>query len=641
MGTNVSKEKKQFEKEIKEIQNNNLLEEIKEKEEIMEKNNRNLRQMNIIIYSKNKISDKIISIFCEIKNLENCDLYGINIKIGKNPQQKEYLYKFIENGNEEKLKAISKDIIKDEIFDKNAICIDNVIVTISDDLMSPEIDELLYYFSKIPLKNQPFYLHLTLSTKEPNIKVIYNKISNYVKMDKRNFYALKYEYLNDNMYLKITNQINKFFSYYNELGDINVLEEEQQDFTAKLNILVCGRAGAGKSTLINKILDEKRCREGSGLSVTHFTTFFSHYKYPLQILDTPGFEDDKSINNVIGVLKKLNKSLKESKNQIHLIFYLFQYGTRTFLNKEINILKELTKFGCLIFFIVSKSKFRFEDERFEDQKLSIIQDVKSILKDIDKGEITRLFGNNFCDLENNYIFSINCKKEKKEEEEFGLNRLFVKAYQILEKEIIPFEILESLRKGEEKNIEELISKYKLFNCYKSRKDIILNAKNKAKKKILKFAICSPFLLYAPSIGKADNYQRIYLAMVSSMAKVYARKLTNKEALKLVNENLDFKDDEIKTHGTNTKFKTILMGILSPICFILAWETFIVCSLLFGSILGIKLYKLGKKVNKKLSEDFEKKDIPFYLFKQSLFLNIGINSLKELSFKFKENNETSI
>jgi hypothetical protein len=99
MGTNVSKEKKQFEKEIKEIQNNNLLEEIKEKEEIMEKNNRNLRQMNIIIYSKNKISDKIISIFCEIKNLENCDLYGINIKIGKNPQQKEYLYKFIENGN--------------------------------------------------------------------------------------------------------------------------------------------------------------------------------------------------------------------------------------------------------------------------------------------------------------------------------------------------------------------------------------------------------------------------------------------------------------------------------------------------------------------------------------------------------------
>jgi hypothetical protein len=37
----------------------------------------------------------------------------VNIKIGKNPEKKEYLYKFVENGNEEKLEAISKDIKKE------------------------------------------------------------------------------------------------------------------------------------------------------------------------------------------------------------------------------------------------------------------------------------------------------------------------------------------------------------------------------------------------------------------------------------------------------------------------------------------------------------------------------------------------
>ena len=82
--------------------------------------------------------------------------------------------------------------------------------------MSPEIDELLNYFSKIPQKYQPF--HLTLSENEPNIEVIYNKIIKYKKMDKRNFYTMKYEILNDDIYLQFINQLNKFFSYYNELG---------------------------------------------------------------------------------------------------------------------------------------------------------------------------------------------------------------------------------------------------------------------------------------------------------------------------------------------------------------------------------------------------------------------------------------
>lgn len=276
MGSNIEKEKKDFEKEYNEIQKQKFLEKKNEDEKIFNISKRKFRQMNIIIYSKNKISDNFISSICEIQNLKNNELYGVNIKIGKNPEKKEYLYKFVENGNEEKLEAISKDIKKEGIEDKNSVCIDNVIVTLSDNLMSPEIDELLNYFSKIPQKYQPFYLHLTLSEKDPNIEEIYNKILNYKKMDKRNFYTMKYEALNDDIYLKFINQLNKFFSYYNELGDINIMEDDNQNFAARLNILVCGRAGAGKSTLINKILNEKRCREGSGQSVTKYVTFYNH-----------------------------------------------------------------------------------------------------------------------------------------------------------------------------------------------------------------------------------------------------------------------------------------------------------------------------------------------------------------------------
>jgi ABC-type multidrug transport system fused ATPase/permease subunit len=315
MGSNIEKEKLEFEKEIDDIQKKKLEEKKMEQEEILKTSKREFRQMNIIIYSKNKIPDEFISCLCDIKNLEDKDLYGVNIKIGKNPEKKDYLYKFVENGNAEKLEAISKDICREGILEKNSVLIDNVIVTISDDLKSNEIDELLNRFSKIPLKYQPFYLLLTLSEKEPNIEIIYNKISNFKKMDKRNFYTMRYEFSNDEVYYNLINQLNKFFSYFNELGDINIMEDKNNDFAARLNILVCGRAGAGKSTLINKILDEKRCREGSGLSVTKYMSYYNHKKYPLTIYDTPGFENKETINNVIDVIKKKIKNVKKQNNK--------------------------------------------------------------------------------------------------------------------------------------------------------------------------------------------------------------------------------------------------------------------------------------------------------------------------------------
>ena len=70
MGSNIEKEKKDFEKEYKEIQKQKFLEKKKEEEEIFNISNREVRQMNIIIYSKNKISDNFISFLCEIKDFK-------------------------------------------------------------------------------------------------------------------------------------------------------------------------------------------------------------------------------------------------------------------------------------------------------------------------------------------------------------------------------------------------------------------------------------------------------------------------------------------------------------------------------------------------------------------------------------------
>ena len=161
----------------------------------------------------------------------------------------------------------------------------------------------------------------------------------------------------------------------------------------------------------------------------------------------------------------------------------------------------------------------------------------------------------------------------------------------------------------------------------------MNAKTQAMKKILKFAIYSPFLVYVPSFGKANNIHRIYLAMISSIAKVYARKLSKEEALKLVNNSLENKKEEIEKNGTNTKFDSFI-GILGSICAVIAWEVAIVFTLIGGSIIGMYVYKKGKKINEQFSKELEQ-TIPLYLFLQSISFNKGIDSLKEIYNQNKE------
>ena len=48
-----------------------------------------------------------------------------------------------------------------------------------------------------------------------------------------------------------------------------------------------------------------------------------------------------------------------------------------------------------------------------------------------------------------FIFPVNSKKEKKEDEEFGLDTLFEKWYKLFKNEKIPYHILLELENGEE------------------------------------------------------------------------------------------------------------------------------------------------------------------------------------------------
>ena len=375
---NIQKEKEEFEKELEEKEKLEFHQKLKEQE----KDDFELKKMYIYLYSNTKIPEDFKKDICASQSLKNVKINNeIDAIEATNKERNNWIFYFIDEGNEKKLKSISQNF-------KNK---DSVFICFSHDLNSPEIEQIITTFSKVFLKNQPFYLFLT-EEKEPDIKIILKKTSSYSKMDPRNFFAMKYENLNKDNYFNILKYITKFYSYYNELGDTINFEDENNSYISRFNILVCGRAGVGKSTFINKVLNEKKCREGSGQSVTKKISFYNHSEYPIAIYDTPGFENNETVNNVIEAIKKQNKDFANMKQSIHLILYLVSYGERTFLDFEKPVLSQLADFNVKMLFIVSKSPYKLNDEEFEEFQDTLTEDIEEMFKDVNKKIISKLFG---------------------------------------------------------------------------------------------------------------------------------------------------------------------------------------------------------------------------------------------------------
>lgn len=85
----------------------------------------------------------------------------------------------------------------------------------------------------------------------------------------------------------------------------------------KLNIMVCGKTGVGKSTLISSIFTDDKIETGVGLPVTTGIDEYTRDGIPLSIFDCPGFElDDQQREDIMNRIKATVK-----KCNIHCIWY--------------------------------------------------------------------------------------------------------------------------------------------------------------------------------------------------------------------------------------------------------------------------------------------------------------------------------
>lgn len=358
---------------------------------------------------------------------------------------------------------LKEDHINKEFYD---------IIIISVDSLKDEPSKIfINYFQSFTRQKikQPFILYLTLKEKNPNVKCLYGYITNKY-FDKRNLDAM--EFPKDD-FTKITNYISEKISYYNGYGDLYDKSELTVEYL--FNILICGISGVGKSTFVNMFQKSKRSKEGEGSSITDKIIRFTHPKYPIGIYDTPGFENESTVVNVKILLEKYNKILRDERKKINLILYFLPYSNRIILDMEKIILDYLVTLGCEIIFVINKVVDDLNGENFLKYMEAFEDTIRIQYSQYPEFKFHVIPVNLYPSYRNGKIVG----------KPFGLDKLFLKMYDIFKDKIIDLDAIDNMT-----SIQELFSflnNNQLYNQFKNKNDFLLTLKSKCTKIILKYS----------------------------------------------------------------------------------------------------------------------------------------------------------
>ena len=335
-------------------------------------------------------------------------------------------------------------------------------------------------------------------------------------------------------------KIIQFAAYYNQLGDDigfpkkfqdkDLLEKDNYLMTKYLftiNILLCGRPGAGKSTLINRILGKERSYAKIGSdTVTSNIIKYIHEKYPLVLYDSPGFEMKENVDSVQKLIKQKNKDLKVEKDRIHCVFYILNKNSeRGFFGKEFEFIKDLIEQGIDIYIISTHAESEDKsDEYIEATKLQILQNskVNKSIKDLE-----------------NYIYPVELKNEGCYKR-FGIKKLFTDIYNRYAIEKTPYEI-------NQRNINEIDSIF--------LKDFLTKENLKDKLTALSLRIKANFKLLAASLGKDASVKGTTMlsnSVIKIISNIYNKKITTDESLEII--KLNGYTNEIERNEDNIRRK---------------------------------------------------------------------------------------
>lgn len=179
-------------------------------------------------------------------------------------------------------------------------------------------------------------------------------------------------------------------------NEINNKVNETLKSRGKVNIIIAGKTGVGKSTLINAIFQGNMAQTGQGRPVTKQTREITKEGIPVSIFDTRGLEIaeyKETIGELETFISKRNSDPDYMKH-IHIAWVCISEGSRRIEDAEIALVKELARYVPVVGIITQAQA----DKGFRNEVVSIIPQARNVVRvralgeQLDSGHIIPVMG---------------------------------------------------------------------------------------------------------------------------------------------------------------------------------------------------------------------------------------------------------